>query len=341
MDNFPFISVLIVAYNYEKYLPKALNAIKSQTFKNFEVVIVNNGSTDNSEKVILDFINDNKNINIKYLKIQQNEGLPKGRNAALDNCCGKYIMFNDADDWMNNDCLQTFYDMAKKTDADRIIGNYSMVNEEDYQTYHNVEFEAHTSIWYASLLQGSIFKRDVFEKNNIRVPLDIYTDDIYMTVTFSIYLKTHAFLEKNIYNMLTHKTSMTAEKYKNKFSSGTTINYNNVFNIYKSAYDIVDEKSKQDIEYYCIKHYYHHFLQFGKKCNAKTMIKEYKTVREEFKSLFPNYIKNSNIHLFKNNDNAHGRKIVWVINKIDRCKILIPMLVAYGYITKLINFREQ
>lgn len=84
------------AFNAEEYIDTALNSLESQTFSNFEMVIINDGSTDNTEKIILDFLKKTK-YKVKYIS-QENVGLTKSLNRAIDECDGDFIARMDADD---------------------------------------------------------------------------------------------------------------------------------------------------------------------------------------------------------------------------------------------------
>ncbi len=109
------LSIIIPVYNTEKYINKCLESLAKQKMKDFEVIIVNDGSTDNSEKVIKEYINSNKEkfiYEIKYLK-KENGGLSSARNFALPHVTGKYIMFFDSDDYLDE---SLFLNLEKQID---------------------------------------------------------------------------------------------------------------------------------------------------------------------------------------------------------------------------------
>ena len=98
----PKISVIVPVYNTEKYVEKCLKSIVEQKMKDIEIIVVNDGSTDNSESKIQNFIKENKNLDIQYLK-KQNGGLSDSRNFAIPYVHGKYISFVDSDDYISED----------------------------------------------------------------------------------------------------------------------------------------------------------------------------------------------------------------------------------------------
>ena len=159
----PFLSIIIVSYNYEQYLRRALTAIKRQTFKDYEIVIVDNGSTDNTDRIVRNFMHNNKDMYITHVRIDINNGLPNGRNKGIDNSHGEYIIFNDADDWMDKTCLEEMYKASENGTIDRIVFQFRDVST-DGKILQVRNYTDNMSIWLIALLQGNAFKRRVFEE---------------------------------------------------------------------------------------------------------------------------------------------------------------------------------
>lgn len=126
--NIPLITVYITNYNYEKYIRKSINSVLNQTLQNFELIIIDDGSTDNSKQIIESY-NDNNRIKIIY---QQNKGLNITNNVALKIANGKYIVRLDADDYFEKDALKV---MSDKLDSDDELGlvfpDYYLVDEDE------------------------------------------------------------------------------------------------------------------------------------------------------------------------------------------------------------------
>ena len=107
------ISVILPVYNEEKYIKKAIESVLNQTFSDFELIIVNDGSTDNT----LNIINEFTDSRIKLIT-QPNQGPGASRNNAMEIACGEYVMFLDGDDWYCEDALEVAYGeiTSKNTD---------------------------------------------------------------------------------------------------------------------------------------------------------------------------------------------------------------------------------
>ena len=110
----PKVSVVVPVYNVEKYVEKCLNSLVNQTFKDIEIIVVNDGSKDNSLEVVKKFENDTR---VKIIS-QENKGLSGARNTGIDNASGDYIAFLDSDDWVDYDFIEKLYDAIIRNDCD-------------------------------------------------------------------------------------------------------------------------------------------------------------------------------------------------------------------------------
>jgi len=123
----PKISVIIPAYNVEKYVEKTLKSLIDQTFYDFEAIIINDGSTDNTEKIIKEVLQD-ANFQWKLIN-QDNQGVSAARNRGIIESKGEYICFLDADDYYHPSFLEKMYNKAKENNYDAVFCNYSYVHE--------------------------------------------------------------------------------------------------------------------------------------------------------------------------------------------------------------------
>lgn len=121
------ISVIVPIYNAEKYISRCLNSLLSQTYKNFEVIAVDDGSTDRTFEILKQY--EKKDQRIKVIT-KYNGGSASARNLALNFIKGDYIAFVDVDDYVSVDFLKILVDIAKKTGADIVECDYTIVYEE-------------------------------------------------------------------------------------------------------------------------------------------------------------------------------------------------------------------
>lgn len=198
----PLISVIIPMYNAEKYIYKNINSILNQDFSDFELIVVNDSSTDSSLNIVKGF--NDKRLNI-YTKI--NEGASKARNYGLKYAKGKYILFIDADDYIEPNTLSNYVKIIEENNPDLIInGFFSETENSDYadkifcesKLYHNKsELKEDLVLLYKSHLLynvwNKLFKSEIIKNNKIIFKEVIYNEDM---IFVQDYLK-HC---KSIYN---------------------------------------------------------------------------------------------------------------------------------------------
>lgn len=165
----PQISVIIPLFNKEDFIENTLESVKAQTFSDFEIVIVNDGSTDNSVKIVENFT-DNR---IKIFHTE-NKGVSSARNFGIEKASGKYIAFLDADDIWKNDFLQTIYLLIATYPEEKVFscaieienGNkifpaeYSISKEKNPQV---IDYFKGSLLQSAIFTSGAVFHKSVFE----------------------------------------------------------------------------------------------------------------------------------------------------------------------------------
>ena len=191
------VSIIMPAYNAEKFLRESVNSVLRQTYKNLEVILVDDGSKDLTGKIFDEYAKIDKRVKVVH---QENGGLSAARNVGLDVATGKYIMFIDADDTFEDNSCEVLYNEIEKYDADYVIGNYIHTTYEgekwakplfDKDVYDNFKLEItdYKKSFFVmnSVVWNKIFRRDFIEEHNLRfVPRAIAVDAM-----FSIYCYTH------------------------------------------------------------------------------------------------------------------------------------------------------
>ncbi len=129
------ISLIIPVYNTSKYLKKCLDSVISQSVKEIEIIIINDGSTDDSEEII----NTYKDKRIKYIS-KQNEGIGKTRNLGIEKATGKYLAFVDSDDYLDKYFCEKMLKKATQDDCDIVICNYYEDDNDHLKKINFIEF---------------------------------------------------------------------------------------------------------------------------------------------------------------------------------------------------------
>ena len=126
------ISIIVPIYNVEKYLRMCLDSIENQTYSNIEVLLIDDGSTDDSGKICQEYAA--RDSRFRYIK-KENGGASDARNFGIGRASGEYLSFVDSDDWLAATYVEDLYHVAKRTHADTVVAHYTIYNEED-RHYH-------------------------------------------------------------------------------------------------------------------------------------------------------------------------------------------------------------
>ena len=231
------ISVILPVYNSEKYIRKAIESVLNQTFSDFELIIVNDGSTDNTLDIIKSFEDDRITI-----INQSNQGPGAARNNALKIARGQYVMYLDSDDWYHERALEISYNEITKHDADMTF--FQMINYNNGEVYENDWFDLKTfdesfenrafspketpgSIFDLSVgVCQKIYSREFLNKIDAKFPEGIFFED--MPFFYYVYLNAEriSIIKKHLYYRRKHDESITHvvdEKFLDTVAAGQVL----------------------------------------------------------------------------------------------------------------------
>lgn len=167
------VSIIVPAYNVEKYIEKCISSILDQTYTNIEVIIVNDGSTDKTGKIIDAFLQRDSRVNVIHKK---NEGVSSARNSGIEMSKGEYLVFVDGDDYIAKDYIEYMLSLIKRTGSEFCISKCCYTNMREKQTENEVVETLQPEDATALLLSpevivgcwNKIYKRNLIISNNIR-----------------------------------------------------------------------------------------------------------------------------------------------------------------------------
>ena len=217
------VSIIMSAYNSGAFISKAIESVLNQTYKNIELVIINDCSTDNTEEVIQSF-NDNR---IKYKKLQKNEGCGAARDEGIKISTGDYITFLDSDDYYNLDCIEKLVEEVNKSHTDIVSHGiiYHKLNGDIMEHIPNkctfritkkdgnnpikLFSESHKFSYFLSL---NLINRKLFDRvNYYRVR---YVEDTPTFVNLLCVAKSRSHIPYAGYNYVERKGSLTNSSYE-------------------------------------------------------------------------------------------------------------------------------
>lgn len=221
----PEVSIIIPVYNSELYLEKCLDSLINQTLKDIEIICIDDGSKDDSLKILNKYAN--KDSRIKILK-QKHKKQGAARNLGIQFATGNYIGFVDSDDWVELNMFEKLYKKAIESESDIVMCNFKAYNE-------NAEFNEVKNfppqIKYNQLYKNDeildiiyqifvgpvckLIKKSVIDEKNIYFPENIYFEDFVFYTHLMLEIQSCIFIEEPLYNYLqgsVHSTSFRKDK---------------------------------------------------------------------------------------------------------------------------------
>ena len=233
----PFISVVVTSYNYEKYIKKTLDSILNQSYKNYEVIIVEDNSKDNSMDIIKKYVSKYKNFHLFTHENNQNKGLIESIRLGINKSSGEYIAFLESDDyWHKDNLLEKVKLINEYNEASFLSNNVEPFGDEntvkirkDYiKRINMVLFKKKNGIHPLQLNDFNIvptfsavmIKKDVLEKLNFNSPIPEYLD---FWLYRQILLKEHLYYTKKVLTYWRQHDSYNSfeknKKHASKFNS--------------------------------------------------------------------------------------------------------------------------
>ncbi|MBR5578153.1 MAG: glycosyltransferase family 2 protein [Lachnospiraceae bacterium] len=139
------ISIVLPVYNAEEYLKKCIACIQAQTYENWELVVIDNGSTDTSCEICRDFAREDSRIEVFHQ--YQHKGVSVARNLGLERSSGEFITFIDADDWVKPDYLEVLLRTQKKHEADMVVCGYEKIENREVEPEKKLEREYYSRVY--------------------------------------------------------------------------------------------------------------------------------------------------------------------------------------------------
>ena len=228
------VSIIVPVYNVEKYLEHCINSLINQTYEKIEILLINDGSKDNSGKICDEYKKKDKRIKVFH---KENEGLGLTRNFGIERAKGKYIVFVDSDDYLSTTAIETLMNYSKKYDT--VIGGYTKVTNEGkelfVEKYQKEEFTNENVLnkllprLLGSLpnIKDSIFttvcarlySAKIINDHNIRFKSEreMQSEDLGFQFDYFRYSKHACVIDANIYYYRYNPSSLTTIYKKNRF----------------------------------------------------------------------------------------------------------------------------
>ena len=327
----PKVSIIIPVYNGAEYVSKAIKSVMAQIYSNIELIIINDGSKDDSERVIRKLCEKKfSNIAIRYIS-QTNMGVAQARNTGIDIATGEFLMFLDQDDWLDPMCVQNLMKKAQDSCADEVIGGYRLVDQEGKViTSWKMQSKYEWSKFRIVAPWGKVFKRELIDQHQIRFLNTKISEDLYFNILFMSYTDQIEVISDIGYNWLNNNQSESHTNW-NRISEDR----NPIIVLEHLQGKIAGSVylNKELLAYFFTKYIIWYLLYNVRKNKKEDIISMYRMCFGWLEGNYPSYRKWSvtGIHVPKG-ELIRNRVCVTVSILLHKMHILCPLLIAVGKI---------
>lgn len=210
------ISIIIPVYNVEEYLAECLDSVLAQTYKNLEIIVVNDGSTDRSGEICQEYAKKDQRI---ILIEKENGGLSDARNAGIKMATGEYLMFLDSDDYWGGQIVSDLSKIISDSNPDIILHEYSLINGIESEKELDNSYEAknfkkdfHSLVEmnkYKSNAWTKIIKRNILLGNDILFEKGLLHEDVAYSFDISPFINTYVYYPNDFYKYRIRSNSIS------------------------------------------------------------------------------------------------------------------------------------
>ena len=283
------VSVIVPVYKVEQYISKCLDSLVNQTLEDMEIIVVNDGSPDNSEKIIKDYAKKYKNI--KYLK-KENGGLSSARNFGLKHATGEYIGFVDSDDYVDKRMYQMMYEKAIEASADLVVCDLNYVYEDkEEKAYSNIKTDTTdiksimNNIYPAAW--NKLYKKELFD-NEVYFKEGVWYEDVEFIYRLLPYVNKIGVVHEHFYKYIQRENSIIRTIDKRLYNY--IDNWNGILEFYKKRDLYISYK--KELEYSYVRYLYATFIKQACKYDYENYLKAVDEAIKNVKNSFPKYRKN-------------------------------------------------
>lgn len=313
----PKISIIIPVYNVEKYLPRCIDSILNQNFQDFELIMINDGSKDNSLEIMKNY---QPNPKIRIFD-QKNVGPALTRNKGLQEAKGKYIMFIDSDDYINQNYLKNYYEAAIEKDYDLVIGGYQKVQGDRIEFTRKLT-DGEFSKYLVTGPVSKLYKKDFLIKNNIEFLDTTASEDVYFNVLAYSKNPKIKIIDDTGYNYVYNPNSLSNTLHKG-FNQNvdilglvTSINYQDITNVSLN-------------QYFIIRYLIWYLLYSGKTATSEEFINEYTKLFSWLKTNIPTYQHNQYLKNFPKGEMKNIHLFIKIFIELDKYRMVKPFSKIY------------
>lgn len=321
------VSVVIPCYNSYKLMNKCLASLENQTFKDFEVICIDDCSIDNTYECLLNYKKNSK-LNMEIYKNEKNLGAGVSRNVGIEKCIGKYIVFLDSDDYLESNTFQLLRPLMANN-IDCILFDYYFENSHSQIKRkilsvgnEGIISKRNALIYSAGGTCCKIYKREIIQNNNVRFLNLVRNEDMPFNKIALKYCNSIYYIEKYLYHYFQHNNSL--------MSNSKLTSEKNAMEAFSVIREILGEEYSYEVNVIFIKEViYPSILIMTLNNESKDKILEY---INKFDQYYPDWYKNEEVK----NLSRLQKVTLWCINnrKLKLIKIICGIKSGFSYMIR-------
>lgn len=323
----PKTSIIIPVYNAEKTLRYCLDSILKQTYQDFEIILINDGSKDKSQEIIEEYKKEYPDKIVSYT--QKNSGIAKTRNKGIELSKGKYLFFIDNDDHIDIDYVKTFVDAIEESSYDIVIGGYRRVDQDGKILFSREPIDSPWAKYMFITPWAKIYRKESLISNNLFF-LDINIgEDVWLNIMANLKLKVGT-VQYTGYNWIYNNSSVSNALHKGLKKDVDFIPL--LQKIKDDSISIKISKEEKDLlEYFMIKTSVYYILHSGRKTKYSLLKSQKEEIFNWLKESYPSYRNNPFISPFSPKGEAFStRTIVWIYILLQKLHLENTFLWVYS-----------
>lgn len=256
------VSVIIPVYNVEKYIEKCICSVLAQTFTDFEIIVVIDGSTDSSEAIVRKLLKENHE-KITIIN-QENAGLGGARNTGIRNARGEYLLFVDSDDYIEKNLLFDAVEMIKSENSDVVLFDFDYVDDKGTLLKHGSAFQTDNTDFFSMpevltawpCAWNKLYRKNLFTENGIFYPCRLWFEDLATTPKILSEARKISYINKSYYNYVQRADSIMSDS---KANAARILRNREILTAYESTEKYLlksgdDGRYFQELEYLAVYH---------------------------------------------------------------------------------------
>jgi len=320
-------SVIIPVYNAEKSLPRCFDSILNQSYRDFEIIVINDGSSDQSQKVIQTY--EDKYPDTFRAFIQPNQGVAATRNFGIQCARGEYIFFIDNDDYISINYMSDLIEEAERSQAEMVLVGYCRITKGGKVIYKRPATNANWLIFQLQAPWARLYRRSFILENSLSFLSSPIGEDVYFNILAACRCKKWSYVPSISYYWVDNAQSVSNTKQRGMKSIASP------FDMLQKIHDetlsyVKDEPLRSDIEYFFIRYAVWYILFSGRNADQNTAWNMYLEMFDFIGTLYPEFLHNKNVSLtLPKGETFFNRFSVWFFILLHRTHAVRLFLSVY------------